>query len=371
MKKNIYLLLTLFILYGCSNNTFTINAETNHDEDLNVFLVKLGESNLPVVVDSTKVFEGKFSFTDSISVPEMHYVVFDKQRENLPVVIEPGTINVKVYKDSLRTSRVLGTKSNDDFSTYKLKTKDFYIELNKVQAEMRNANFARDTLLLSDLNSQFESLKDKLRKYEESFIVENNDSYLSSLILQRMLMNKEIDLEIIESYFSRFTDIIKSTKSSVEIKNKIEEMKKDNETLSIGSLAPDFTGPGLFAEPVSLSDVKSKVILLDFWASWCAPCRVENPSLVDLKSKYSDNEFQIVGVSLDRDMESWINAIENDNIKDWVHVSNLKFWGEPIAKLYKVTQMPTTFVLDESKNIIGVDVKGADLDAMIAMQLSK
>ena len=151
----------------------------------------------------------------------------------------------------------------------------------------------------------------------------------------------------------------------------MDEIKKESETPSIGSLAPEFTGPDLFAEPVSLSDVQSKVILLDFWASWCAPCRVENPSLVDLKSKYSDNEFQIVGVSLDRDMESWINAIENDNIKDWVHVSNLKFWGEPIAKLYKVTQMPTTFVLDESKNIIGVDVKGADLDAMIAMQLSK
>ena len=93
--------------------------------------------------------------------------------------------------------------------------------------------------------------------------------------------------------------------------------------------------------------------------------------MVNLKSKYSDDEFQIIGVSLDRDMESWINAIESDNIKDWVHVSNLKFWGEPIAKQYKVTQMPTTFVLDESKKIIGVDVKGDDLDAMIALQLSK
>ena len=186
-----------------------------------------------------------------------------------------------------------------------------------------------------------------------------------------MLMNKEIEIEKIESYFLRFTEIIKNTKSSIEIKKKMDEIKKDSETPSVGSLAPEFTGPDLFAEPVSLSDVKSKVILLDFWASWCAPCRVENPSLVNLKSKYSDDEFQIIGVSLDRDMESWINAIESDNIKDWVHVSNLKFWGEPIAKQYKVTQMPTTFVLDESKKIIGVDVKGDDLDAMIALQLSK
>jgi thiol-disulfide isomerase/thioredoxin len=209
-------------------------------------------------------------------------------------------------------------------------------------------------------------------KYEESFVVENNDSYLSSLILQRMLMNQEIELEKIESYFERFTDIIKNTKSSIESKKRIDELNKAKENQpTIGSLAPDFSGPSLDGTSISLSDVKSKVILLDFWASWCAPCRVENPSLVNLKKKYSNKDFEIVGVSLDRDRESWVNAIENDKIKNWVHVSNLKFWGEPIAKLYKVIKMPTTFVLDENKNVIGIDVKGDDLDNLIAQQLAK
>ena len=230
----------------------------------------------------------------------------------------------------------------------------------------------KDTILINDLTSQFESLRSKLLKYEESFVVENNDSYLSSLILQRMLMNQEIELEKIESYFERFTDIIKNTKSSIESKKRIDELNeaKENQPI-IGSLAPDFSGPTLDGGLTSLSDVKSKVILLDFWASWCAPCRVENPSLVNLKKKYSNKDFEIVGVSLDRDRESWVNAIENDKIKNWVHVSNLKFWGEPIAKLYKVIKMPTTFVLDENKNVIGIDVKGDDLDNLIAQQLAK
>jgi thiol-disulfide isomerase/thioredoxin len=305
-------------------------------------------------------------------VPEMHYVVFDKQRENLPVVLEPGKINLKIYKDSIRASKVTGTKSNDDFTDYKLKTKDFYSELTKIQNEIRTANFMKDTILINDLTSQFESLRSKLLKYEESFVVENNDSYLSSLILQRMLMNQEIELEKIESYFERFTDIIKNTKSSIESKKRIDELNKAKENQpTIGSLAPDFSGPSLDGTSISLSDVKSKVILLDFWASWCAPCRVENPSLVNLKKKYSNKDFEIVGVSLDRDRESWVNAIENDKIKNWVHVSNLKFWGEPIAKLYKVIKMPTTFVLDENKNVIGIDVKGDDLDNLIAQQLAK
>jgi thiol-disulfide isomerase/thioredoxin len=305
-------------------------------------------------------------------VPEMHYVVFDKQRENLPVVLEPGKINLKIYKDSIRASKVTGTKSNDDFTDYKLKTKDFYSELTKIQNEIRTANFMKDTILINDLTSQFESLRSKLLKYEESFVVENNDSYLSSLILQRMLMNQEIELEKIESYFERFTDIIKNTKSSIESKKRIDELNKAKENQpTIGSLAPDFSGPSPDGTSISLSDVKSKVILLDFWASWCAPCRVENPSLVNLKKKYSNKDFEIVGVSLDRDRESWVNAIENDKIKNWVHVSNLKFWGEPIAKLYKVIKMPTTFVLDENKNVIGIDVKGDDLDNLIAQQLAK
>ena len=119
---------------------------------------------------STKVLEGKFSFSDSISVPEMHYVVFDKQRENLPVVLEPGKINLKVYKDSIRASKVTGTKSNNDFTAYKLKTKDFYSELTKIQNEIRTANFMKDTELIDDLTSQFESLRGKLLKYEESFV---------------------------------------------------------------------------------------------------------------------------------------------------------------------------------------------------------
>ena len=302
----------------------------------------------------------------------MHYVVFDKQRENLPVVLEPGKINLKIYKDSIRASKVTGTKSNDDFTDYKLKTKDFYSELTKIQNEIRTANFMKDTILINDLTSQFESLRGKLLKYEESFVVENNDSYLSSLILQRMLMNQEIELEKIESYFERFTDIIKNTKSSIESKKRIDELNKAKENQpTIGSLAPDFSGPSPDGTSISLSDVKSKVILLDFWASWCAPCRVENPSLVNLKKKYSNKDFEIVGISLDRDRESWVNAIENDKIKNWVHVSNLKFWGEPIAKLYKVIKMPTTFVLDENKNVIGIDVKGDDLDNLIAQQLAK
>ena len=131
------------------------------------------------------------------------------------------------------------------------------------------------------------------------------------------------------------------------------------------------SGPGLDGNPISLSDVKSKVILLDFWASWCAPCRIENPDLVKLKNKYSSEDFEIVGVSLDRDKNAWTTAIINDNIENWVHISNLKFWGEPIAKIYGLLKMPTSYLLDSNRNVIGIDLKGDELDKSISDQINK
>ena len=110
--------------------------------------------------------------------------------------------------------------------------------------------------------------------------------------------------------------------------------------------------------------------MIDFWASWCAPCRVENPFYVYLNTKFKTSEFQIVGVSLDRDKESWKNAIKTDGLVDWIHISHTMFWNEPIARLYNIAQMPTAFILDSNKKIIAMDVKGDDLENLIIEQLS-
>jgi len=360
------------IFFGCSNsNTFTLNATTDHENDLKVLLIKIGDDNRPKAIDSTNVVEGKFSFSDSIAVPEMHYIVFDKQRENLPVILEPGEITVKIYKDSVKTSKILGTKSNLDFAKYMKETTDLYTELSKIQFEIRSANVERDSLVVDDLNNQFESMKNKLTDYELNFIKVNNDSYLSTLILQRMVMQQEIKIEKAEELYNSFTEIIKKTKSSIEIKKNIELIKESlKESPTIGSLAPKFSGPGLDGNIIALDDIKSKVIMIDFWASWCSPCRVENPFLVYLNTKYNTDQFQVVGVSLDRESEKWNSAIESDKLDSWIHISHLKFWGEPIAKLYNVRQMPTTFVLVKNKRVIGMNIKGDELDKLILKQLS-
>ena len=320
------------------------------------------------VFDAKRLIGRKF--TDSIVVPEMHYIYFENERENLPLVLEPGTIKIEIFKDSMRSSKITGTKSNEDFFRYVKQTKSFYVELDKIQSELRGTSLS-DSLISNDLKDQFEQMRSKLNDYELDFMNTNNDSYISTLILQRMLTQQEIELENAEKIYENFTDLIKKTNSSKSIKEGIDylnESKKQSPT--IGSIAPDFSGPDLNGNVVDFSDVKSKVIMVDFWASWCGPCRIENPHLVSLNKKYPNDEFQIVGVSLDRDKESWANAINDDGLENWIHVSHVKFWNEPIAKLYNITRMPTTFVLNSEKRIIAMDSKGSDLEKIIIKQLS-
>jgi thiol-disulfide isomerase/thioredoxin len=371
--KRIFLLLIVFLTaHGCSNNaTFSIDASTNHEDGKKVFLIKVGPDNRPSAIDSTEVMEGKFSFKDSIIIPEMHYVYFQNERENLPVVLEPGSIKIQVYKDSMRTSKVTGTKSNEDFKKYMDETNAFYLEMNKIQVEIRNASINNDSLISLDLNQQFNKMRSKLTDYEFDFMKVNNDSYISSLILQRMMMQEEIDLQKAEELYNNFTEIIKKSSSSVNLKKGIDFMKEsEKESPTIGFLAPNFSGPDLNGDIIDFDNINSKVIMIDFWASWCGPCRVENPFLVSLNAKYSTDEFQIVGVSLDRDKESWENAINDDGLKNWIHISHVKFWNEPIAKLYNITRMPTTFILNSDKKIIAMDSKGSDLEKIIIKQLS-
>ena len=372
MKRFILLLFVFLSAQACSNNsTFLLDATTNHDDGKKVYLIKVGSDNSPNAVDSTEVIEGKFSFTDSILVPEMHYVYFENERENLPVILEPGKINIRVYKDSMRTSKITGTKSNEDFEKYMKETNPFYIELNKIQLEIRSASVSRDSIISSDLNDQFQLMRSKLTNYELEFMDVNNDSYISSLILQRMLMQQEIELKKAEELYNNFTDLIKQTSSSKSIKEGIDNLNESlKESPTIGSLAPKFSGPNIEGDIIDFENINSKVIMIDFWASWCAPCRVENPHLVSLNSKYKNDEFQIVGISLDRDKESWVNAINEDDLSNWVHISHVKFWNEPIAKLYNITRMPTTFILNSEKRIIAMDAKGPDLEKIIIKQLS-
>ena len=202
MKK--LLILSLIILSSCSNkNEFNLTASSDIDSDEMVYLVQYKE-NIPVLKDSSNVVEGKFTFSDSIVVPEMYYLFFKNIKGNLPVVLEPGDINLRVFKDSLRSTKITGTKSNDDFKKYIDESSPLINELNNIQNEI-NYNIAlNDSLLVDDLEEQFVNMRKKLTDYEFEFMTNKNDSYISALILQRMVFERSIDYDKADSIMKTF-----------------------------------------------------------------------------------------------------------------------------------------------------------------------
>ena len=370
MKK--LLLLLVIVLYSCSNKTeFTLSVSSDIDSDEMAYLVQYKE-NVPVLKDSMSVVDGKFVFSDSIVVPEMHYIFFKNIKGNIPVVLEPGNININLYKDSIRSSKITGTKSNDDFKLYIDQSSSLINELNNIQNEI-NYNIAlNDSLLVDDLEKQFVDMRNKLTDYEFNFMKDNNDSYISALILQRMVFERSIDYDQADSIMNTFDQSLKLTSPYTAVEKIIENFKLSNtEAPRIGSFAPKFSGPGLNGEVISLDGINSKYILIDFWASWCAPCRVENPGLAELLTRYSKDDFSILGVSLDMNMASWKKAIEMDGIESWIHISNLKYFNDPIAKLYDISAegIPSSFLLNPERKIIARNIKGEDLEFVLNAEL--
>jgi peroxiredoxin len=158
------------------------------------------------------------------------------------------------------------------------------------------------------------------------------------------------------------SDPVKSLHSQVQdVKKRLDQEKQSAQRLGIGSEAPNIALPNPQGDTVTLHSLKGDYVLLDFWASWCKPCRVENPNLVDAYNKYHDKGFEIYQVSLDKKRSAWVNAIEKDNL-DWVHVSDLEFWNSSAAKTYNVRSIPANYLLNEKGEIVDKNLRGDALD---------
>lgn len=365
---------TTLFLFSCSNSSFTINGSIDLEDGKEVYLVGLDDNNQPQPVDTLTVNAGVFSYEGEREIPEMHYIFFEGIRDVLPVVFEPGSISVEAYKDSIRTSRIRGTSSNEEFYNYRKESMTYIDELMGIQNEMRNAMIAKDSLLLTDLQEQFEEMRGDLQDFEISFVSDNPKSYISALILQQLLANQAIQQDEGKELFEGLSGSVKATKSGQNITELLypSDTNKNSSQPApgVGAVAPDFEAPNPSGTQLSLNEVKGKLTVIDFWASWCKPCRMQSDRLVEMYNQFQSNGLSMISVSLDRDADKWKEAIEADNLK-WSHVSNLKYWNEPIAKAYSVNAIPELFLLDANGVVIyrGRDVN--ELTALIGQSLSQ
>ncbi|MCF8714451.1 AhpC/TSA family protein [Joostella atrarenae] len=365
MKKIGSIVLLLVALVACNKaeeNTYKVTVSVDGVEDRKqVFLQKPIDGQRPEVVDTLEVLEGKFEFTGKTETPQLHYLFFEGVQGVLPIILEEGNINVTAYKDSLNFSKIEGSPSNEDFTSFIQGSRNIRTKISDIQKKGMEAQQAGDTLTMNTLRETFEEVQEEAKAYEYDFVETHKDSYISLLVIQQMMRTKSKTTEEIAALFNSLSDDVKKTEMGNTISKELEEANK----LSVGAIAPDFSAPNPEGETISLKGSLGKVTILDFWAAWCKPCRAENPNLVKLYAEYHDKGLNVVGVSLDKTAEDWKKAIADDGL-EWNHMSNLKFWQDPIAQLYNIRSIPATYILDENGKIIAKDLRGEALNSKIA-----
>lgn len=356
------------MLLGCesNNNSFELNGTTDLDDGVVIYRIVPNSVNQPIKMDSTIVRKGRFNFSSQVNEIDVNFITIKDKTSNIPFILESGRIDMRVYNDSLDASQVEGTRSNDDLNSYRSKTKSIVSSLNKIANEIQIANSLGDNLLVEDLQNQYREKQTDLVNFELDLAKNNKGSYLSVLMLEKLINEKTIDIKSAKELTASYNPEILNSRVG---KILVEKVNAPTNPTSIGEIAPNFEGPSPAGEVLNLSDLKGKVTIIEFWASWCRPCRVENPNLVRLYKEMHPKGLEIVGVSLDRTKASWLRAIDDDGLI-WNHVSNLKFWQDPIAKLYNIRAIPASFIIDQEGRIIDKNLRGAQLAARISQILN-
>ena len=359
MYRHFYLVpVFMFFLCGCKNNSniLRIKGKIDSDNTTKIYHIIADLNNQPKTLDTLDINQGIFELETELNEPSFHFLQISGQNGTFPFIAESGTVKINLFKDSLGASKATGTISNDDFMRYKNETKPYIESLNGIGNDLQQAMILKDSLLVQDLQEQYQDVRDQIQNYELNFLKNSPNSLISILILERFVSNNTLSKEESKTLYNMLSDRIKKTTSGKAVKNLIDQPEK----AEVGNVAPPFEGPTPDGKKFALKNALGKITIIDFWASWCRPCRIENPNLVQLYQKNKDRGLNILGVSLDKDKEKWVKAIEDDGLI-WNHVSNLKFWNDPIAKLYQVSAIPATFLLDDKGIIIARNLRGLAL----------
>lgn len=380
MKKSIFLFIILTFIISCKNETTHDTTAYHVDVDakgvyngIRSYIFTVENRNREIKLDTAMVINEAFSFDGHVQVPSIKYLSVDGVRGRLPIILEPGTISIKLDKDNIENSEITGTKNNEDYQNYLESYKQFRIDISKIRGELSRANRDADTKAVDSLKKLFNTFSTRSKNYPFDYVKEHPDSDFSLILLESAIKTYKPQLSIVNDAFETLQGVSNKTETNKIISSKIKTYIKSQEikdAVSIGKKAPNFSGPNPEGNIVNLNDIKGKVTLIDFWASWCKPCRRENPNVVRVYEKYHNKGLEIISVSLDKPgkKDIWSKAIKDDKLS-WHHVSNLQYWNDPIAKLYQVRSIPATFLLDEDGRIIAKSLRGKALENKIAALL--
>ncbi|MBB4118056.1 peroxiredoxin [Mesonia hippocampi] len=382
MKKLSLLLLASFIIFSCQQKQeggVKLSAKVDVPDNTKVYLSVLNEQAMPEVVDTVEVMNGAFEMPlPNTDFQQLSILRLDNVRGNIIFINENKPLHVSLYKDSLRSSVVKGSKQNEVFEGYLEHMKDMRKEMEALRKEMealRKEEFSDPAELQKQIKEKRDLIAQKDTEIRKKIIQENPNSLVSILMLSDLVNMKTLPSTETKALFESLSKDAQESAIGKKINESFQAAAvaaAAAASTEVGAKAPEFSAPTPEGNQLALKDAMGKITLIDFWASWCKPCRIANPEIVKLYEKFHDKGFNILGVSLDRpgQKDKWIKAIEDDGLT-WPQVSNLQFWQGPIAKLYGIRSIPATYILDENGIIVAKNLRGKALEDKIAELLEE
>ena len=361
MKNIILLLFAAVILSSCGGkdkNQFIIAGSMPGVDSGMVYLQKT-EAGEWKKLDSAVIQNGEFTFNGTVASPEMWYLTFEERQVHFPFFVENSEISMTLYPDSIEKSVVAGSEANAVFKNYTDQKSAFDDKMNELYTEYKKAREANDTALMNRLDAASTEVDEEMKKLIVDFAKANNKSVVAPYLITRNFW--QFELPELEEIVTAFDTSLNASGYYQSVIKRIDILKK----VAIGQPAVDFTMNDSLGNPVALSSFRGKYLLVDFWASWCAPCRHENPNVVRAYKGYHSKGFDILGVSFDKEWEKWIRATKDDNLT-WNHISDLAGWGNAAGKIYKVNSIPSNVLLDKDQVIIAKNLRGEDLQNKLA-----
>lgn len=355
MKSNLTIFIILFTTGFFSQISVEISGNIFNGDS--IYISSIANNRY---VNHLKTFaDSKGNYTLKGNIPAPDYYQFRVGNQSIHIILRDKS-KFQIHGDGKKFQQFHNIIQSDES-----------IKLNEFVNTMMLYNYKKDSATAylrkypeqeKEINQSFTTTYLDFKMYKDNFLKENQNSPALLPMLNETDSEKE---------FARYEEIVLQLKASFgnspTIQNvyaQYEQTKSRKEAMSFlesGKTAPDFTQPKVDGTIMKLSDLKGKVVLLDFWAAWCGPCRKENPNVVKLYEKYNKDGFTVMSVSLDKDKQAWLDAIKKDNLIWPNHVSDLKFWQNEAAKQYKVTGIPFTVLIDREGKIIDTNLRGEDL----------
>ena len=366
MKKILSLLLLLPIMAAAQKNYTLTGKLTELKVPAKAYLAFYKEGAWKET-DSVEVKDGTFKFTGTVAEPQPVIIALKpagSRKENSrsdyqSFFIENARISI-VGKESIKDARITGSLAEKENTERETKIKPITAEIIRLQnlyGKKDKAGVYQKTVdERKKAGDSISTLVAQIKNINRTFAETHINTFAGLNTFYTYVLDSKFDPKEVEPLFARFSPELKASPLGLKTLEKIEIGKRRQQ----GATATDFTQNDINGKPFTLSSLRGKYVLVDFWASWCVPCRAENPNVVKAYNTLKGDKFEIVSVSLDAGKEQWLNAIKTDGMP-WIHVSDLKYWKNDVATMYGISSVPQNFLVDPKGVIIAKNLRGEDL----------